>query len=220
MIKLYDAVLVKPTDIPEKLTFFSGDTTDSVLKKAAKLIDAKKVQTINYEVPNTFKKLGLKVESYSPVVIICDASPEHGPFYWQNRCTFFKEDMQKKDPVRSGVIVNTFLVLKEKSSSKCCFDSLNTVEQYNVMAEFLVKEHEERDLNDNLYMVPDVGNLIEYLLSTNTPLNTLAQDYLGRMIERRHSDLKSGLDYCTRLNLDNKKTAQKIKELKELLDEN
>ena len=77
MIKLYDAVLVKPTDIPEKITFFSGDTTDSVLKKAAKLIDAKKVQTINYEVPNTFKKLGLKVESYSPVVIICDASPEH-----------------------------------------------------------------------------------------------------------------------------------------------
>lgn len=38
MIKLYDAVLVKPTDIPEKITFFSGDTTDSVLKKQQSLL--------------------------------------------------------------------------------------------------------------------------------------------------------------------------------------
>lgn len=115
MIKLYDAVLVKPTDIPEKITFFSGDTTDSVLKKAAKLIDAKKVQTINYEVPNTFKKLGLKVESYSPVVIICDASPEHGPFYWQNRCTFFKEDMQKKTQCAVVLLSILFLFLRKRA---------------------------------------------------------------------------------------------------------
>src|SRR5574344_49737 len=184
MVFSYTAVLVEPNKIPKEIKI----VTSNLFQYVRGVLNCKDVQSLDYEIPRTFKLFSEVGTSSVTVALLCDLKGKVNKCP-PNRCVYNYEELKTSRAKPCDYIAGVFIVVG--LNNDCTeYKSLTPSDVYNVVSEFYAPTIFYKNEVESVFF-PDVLKLQKIIKDEETNFNSLklrlSRDCYYRLLNRDSS---------------------------------